>query len=312
MTLTQLEYLVTLNKTKSFSKAAKQCHVTQPNLSMQIHKLEQELGVLLLDRSKNEVIPTKTGKVLIEKAQNILREANGFMDYLKSEKNDLTGTYRIGIIPTLAPYLVPLFLPEFMEKYPKTRLIIEEIKTDDIIELLHQDKLDLGVAVTPLKEKKIKEIPIFMEPIYAYISKGHALSNHKTINEEDLREHQVWLLNHGHCFRNQALNLCKQISTQLDDYEFVYESGSLETLKNLVSMNHGITLLPALAAYTNVESLEMVKKFAAPEPVREVSLIVHQNCIKDHLIKALYETIIDKIPNEYQVKYKNNRVIHWR
>jgi len=312
MTLAQLEYVVAVNDHQSFSKAAIKCHVTQPNLSMQIHKLEEELGVNLFDRTKNAILPTKYGQLLVEKARNILREANGFKDFLKAERADLSGTYRIGIIPTLAPYLVPLFLPEFMGKYPETRLVIEELKTETIIDLMHDDKLDLAIASTPLHERSLKEIPVFHEPIYAYVSTGHVLSKAPTISENDLKGHNVWLLNHGHCFRNQVLSLCNQQKGDQNGVEFMYESGSLETLKNLVTMGSGITLLPALAAFSNVGNLDMVKKFNDPQPMREVSLIVHQNSIRDGLVKALYESIVDKVPEFYQVKYKNGRVIHWR
>ncbi len=311
MTLAQLEYVLALFDYKSFSKAAVHCNVTQPNLSMQIDRLEKELGIKLFDRHRQSVEVTATGRVLVEKARNIMREKNSFQEYLKFQQNDMSGSYRIGIIPTLAPYLVPLFLPQFRKDFPRTRLIIEELITSDIIELLKEDKLDVGIAVTPLNENILKEVPVFNEPIYAYVSSGHPLIGEKEIDEKDLAPYRIWLLNHGHCFRNQVLNICDKPCNEEDESDFIYESGSLETLKNLVSLGEGLTLLPALAAYNNVERLDMIKKFKAPQPLREVSLIVHEHSTRNKLIESLYNTIVDKIPEEYQVKYKNGRVIHW-
>ncbi len=311
MTLVQLEYVIALFEEKNFSRAAERCNVTQPNLSMQIDRLEKEFGVKLFDRRRQSVEVTATGKVLVEKARNILRETNSFRDFLKFQQNDMSGTYRIGIIPTLAPYLVPLFLPHFRKDFPNTRLVIEELVTQDIVEMLLQDKLDIGIAVTPLKEGLLREVPVFNEPIFAYVSQDHPLFTRKTVEEADLSSHRIWLLNHGHCFRNQVLNICDQSSQKEEDADFVYESGSLETLKNLVSLGNGATLLPALAAYNNVENLEMIKRFRDPQPLREVSLIVHEHSTRNKLIESLYNTIVDKVPAEYQVKYKNGRIIHW-
>jgi LysR family hydrogen peroxide-inducible transcriptional activator len=311
MTLIQLEYVLALYELKSFSKAAEQCHVSQPNLSMQIDRLEKEIGVKLFDRGRQTVEATSTGKVLVSKARNILRETHSFKEYLKFQQNDMTGDYRIGIIPTLAPYLIPLFLPQFRKDYPETRLIIEELKTERIVQYLNENKLDLGIAVTPLEERYLKEIPVFNEPIYAYVSMGHPLFEVDKVDEEMLEPYQIWLLNHGHCFRNQVLNICEQSLSRQEKSDFIYESGSLETLKNLVTIGHGITLLPALSAYNNLERLDMIKPFKDPQPLREVSLVVHEHSTRNRLIEALFNTIVDKVPEEYQVKYKNGRIIHW-
>jgi LysR family hydrogen peroxide-inducible transcriptional activator len=311
MTLVQLEYVIALYEERNFSRAAERCNVTQPNLSMQIDRLEKEFGVKLFDRRRQSVEITTTGSVLVEKARNILREKNSFRDYLKSQQNDMSGTYRIGIIPTLAPYLVPLFLPQFRKAYPDTRLVIEELITEDIVSMLKEDKLDIGIAVTPLEERLLREVPVFNEPIFAYVSQDHPLFTLKTVKESDLAKHRIWLLNQGHCFRNQVLNICDQTNQKKEEAGFVYESGSLETLKNLVSLGDGLTLLPALAAYNNVENLDMIKRFSDPQPLREVSLVVHEHSTRNKLIESLYSTIVDKVPEEYQVKYKNGRIIHW-
>lgn len=311
MTLVQLEYVLALSELKSFSRAAERCNVSQPNLSMQIDRLEKEFGVKLFDRGKQSVEPTATGKILVEKTRNILRETNSFREYLKSQQNDISGNYRIGIIPTLAPYLIPLFLPQFRKDFPDTRLIIEELVTERIIEYLKEDKLDLGIAVTPLEERNLREIPIFNEPIFAYVSMDHPLFGEKTVDEKMLEPFKIWLLNQGHCFRSQVLNICTQSLARQENSDFIYESGSLETLKNLVSISNGVTLLPALAAYNNVERLEMIKPFKDPQPLREVSLVVHEHSTLNRLIESLYNTIVDKVPPDYQVKYKNGRIIHW-
>lgn len=311
MTLIQLEYVIALYEERNFSRAAERCNVTQPNLSMQIDRLEKEFGVKLFDRQRQAVEVTATGRILVEKARNILREVNGFREHLKSEQNDMSGTYRIGIIPTVAPYLVPLFLPQFRKAYPETRLIIEELVTQDIVAMLKEDKLDLGIAVTPLKEPSLREVPVFNEPIFAYVSQDHPLYPKEKVREEDLVSHRIWLLNQGHCFRNQVLNICDQSREKDGDPGFVYESGSLETLKNLVALGNGLTLLPALAAYNKVENLKMIKRFSDPQPLREVSIVVHAHSTRNKLIESLYSCIVDKVPGEYQVKYKNGRIIHW-
>ena len=311
MTLVQLEYVLALFETGSFSRAAEKCNVTQPNLSMQIDRLEKEFGVKLFDRRRQSVEVTATGKVLVEKARNILREANSFREYLKDQQNDMSGTYRIGIIPTLAPYLIPLFLPQFRKEFPDTRLIIEELVTRDIVQMLKEDKLDVGLVVTPLEERLLREVPVFNEPIFAFVSQNHPLFSSKLIDEHDLSLHRIWLLNEGHCFRNQVLNICEQNEDGAKDADFVYESGSLETLKNLVALGNGVTLLPALAAYNKVDNLDMIKRFRDPQPLREVSLVVHEHSTRNKLVESLYKTIVEIVPAEYQVKYKNGRIIHW-
>ncbi len=311
MTLIQLEYVLALYDLKSFSRAAEKCFVTQPNLSMQIDRLEKELGVKLFDRGRQSVEATSTGRVLVEKARNIMRETNSFREYLKSQQNDMSGSYRIGIIPTLAPYLIPLFLPQFRKDFPDTRLIIEELITEDIVRLLKEDKLDVGIAVTPLEERLLREVPVFNEPIFGYVSTDHPLYAASEIDEEMLSSYPIWLLSQGHCFRSQVLNICDQPLQSSESADFVYESGSLETLKNLVSMGNGVTLLPALAAYNKVEHLKMIKRFKDPQPLREVSLVVHEHSTRNKLIESLYSTIVDKVPEEYQVTYKNGRIIHW-
>lgn len=312
MTIVQLEYIMAVDEKRSFTKAAEICHVTQPTLSMQIQKLEDELGIVIFDRYKSPLEPTKVGQIIISKARKIIREFNGIKEYLTNEKGKLSGQFRIGIIPTLAPYLVPLFLPDFVKQHPDSKLIIEELQTETIIDYLQKDRIDLGIAVTPLEEKELKEIPIFNEPIYGYVSTDHPLFKKERLSESELENAKLWLLNQGHCFRNQALKICNQNQLDTQNMEFIYESGSIETLKNMVNISSGITLIPALAAFSNINDFNMVKKFEAPEPLREVSFIVNKGYLKDNLIKELRKSIIEKIPEEYTIKYKNGRVIHWR
>ena len=214
MTITQLEYVLAVFDTGSFSKAAKKCFVTQPNLSMQILKLEDELGIKIFDRDKGGNRVTTPGQQLIEHARNIVRERDGLIERIRSEKQDLSGTYKIGVIPTLAPYIVPLFLSDFTTDYPSTHLSIEELQTDSIIEYLENDYLDVGIAVTPLEEKGLKEIPVFNEPIYAYISPSHPFQEKELIDPDWLKSTDVWYLNQGHCFRDQVLEICNQDKDQ--------------------------------------------------------------------------------------------------
>ena len=209
MTLTQLEYIVALDTYRHFALAAGKCFITQPTLSMQIQKLEEELGVKIFDRTKQPVIPTEIGAGLILQARVTLREAQLIKQIINDQKDALSGELRIGIIPTLAPYLLPPLYKSMREKYPQLNLIIKEIITEDIIHELKSNRLDCGIVVTPLKDSSIKEDILFYEELFVYVSKKNALFNKKYILATEIDPNQLWLLEEGHCFRSQILNLCE-------------------------------------------------------------------------------------------------------
>lgn len=309
MNIQQLEYLVALDTHRQFVLAAEKCHVTQPTLSMQLQKLEEELGVLLFDRTTKGVQPTAVGVKVVQQARQVLREVQQLREVVQVEKDELVGELRLGIIPTLAPYLVPLFLVELVERYPRLRVQVEELQSAQIIQQLKDNQLDIGLLVTPLDDRQLRELPILEEPFLGYISEDHALYQKATISPQDMGAPGLWLLQQGHCFRHQVLNICSPAPVDTTR-PFVYESGSIETLKQLVRHNHGYTLVPELSVLQELEN-PMVKRFAAPEPVREISLVVHHGFVRLPLLATLRDIILRQVPKRLQAG-KAGQKIRWR
>lgn len=291
MTITQLQYVLAVAEHKNFTLAAQKCFVTQPTLSMQIQKVEEELDIKLFDRSKKPIALTDIGQKIVNQAKNIVNEADRIQDIVQQEKGFIGGEFRLGIIPTVMPTLLPMFLKNFVNKYPKVKLIIEELNTDEIILRLNNGHLDAAIAATPLNEEKIKEIVLYFEPFVAYVTEQNSLHGKKEISVEDLDVNNLLLLQDGHCFRESVLNLCK--NNKLDDYDhFQIQSGSFETLIKLSNEGFGITLLP----YLHTLELHATEKsnlveFSEPKPAREVSLIYPKTELKIHIIDALRSTI---------------------
>lgn len=305
MNLQQLEYLLAVDAHRHFAKAAEQCHVTQPTLSMMIQKLEDEIGVKIFDRSRQPVVPTHAGEALLAQARVILREAERFRELAKAEENSLSGELRMGIIPTLSPYLLPLFLQSFMSHYPDIRLKIAERTTTALIEALHKGQLDVAILVTPLNDATLREDPLFYEAFVVYSGIDYAK---EYLLPEDIDPHQLWLLEEGHCFRSQILKICEL--RRKDELSVEYEAGSLETLKQLVDAQNGITILPELATlYLTAAQTQKVKRFAAPEPVREVSLVTHRHLVKQRLVEALKTELLAHLPAGKVRRESANRVL---
>ncbi len=311
MNIQQLEYVVALDTHRHFVTAATHCHVTQPTLSMQVQNLEKELNVVLFDRKRSPLEPTPAGRRVIAQARQILHEIQVLKDSVKEERSRLVGEFRLGIIPTLAQYLVPLFLVDFVSKHPQTNLLIEELPTDQIVHRLKQGQLELGILVTPLEDDAIREVPVFNEPFLVYASPSHALFSKTEVHPQELDEGDVWLLNQGHCFRNQVLNLCNGHEQSCSRRGFAYESGSIETLKRMVDRHYGYTLVPELSVLDQIGVNPVVKRFADPEPVREVSLAVHRSFPKEALLQALRTEILASIPERMRISDGKKR-IHWR
>lgn len=298
MTLVQLEYLLAVDTHRHFSTAAEHCFVTQPTLSMQLQKMEEELGVQLFDRSRVPVRPTEVGKEVIAQARLVVAEAKKIKEIVQNQKQELSGELRVGVIPTLAPYLIPLFVTSFMEKYPEVRLVVQELLTDEIVQQLSHELLDVGLLVTPLENASIKEMPLFYEAFVAYINPEHPLAKGKTIAPEQLDMDELWVLNEGHCFRSQVLNICNRgRGAAASSGNFDYKSGSLETLKRIVETQRGLTLLPELSVLDMPQEKQaLVHPFREPQPLREVSLVVHRSFLKKRLIEALQQEILANIP----------------
>lgn len=313
MNLQQLKYIIAVDELRHFGKAAEKCHVTQPTLSMMIQKLEEELGATLFDRSKQPVIPTEIGNEIIAQARRVLKEVSDIPDLVHQYKGRITGEIRIGIIPTLAPYLLPLFIQSFLEDYPEVELIVTELLTERIEEKLKAGTIDVGILVTPLHNKSLKEHPLFYEKFFAYVADSHPLFDKTYILAEDIDVNQLWLLEEGHCFRSQIANLCELKKAHMRHASFKYEAGSIETLKKFVEHNSGITILPELTTLDMPpESRTMLRSFAKPEPVREVSLVTHRSFLKKRLIDVLKNEIMDTVPDEIMRRGRPERIVEIR
>lgn len=304
MTIVQLSYIVALDNFRHFAEAAQFCHVTQPTLSMQVHKLEQELGLKIFDRSKQPVVPTESGLEIISQARKIMAEFDAMQNIIDARQGIHSGELKVGIIPTLAPYLLPLFVQSFTKKYPRVKLIVNEMTTEQIIGRLREGRLDVAILVTPLNEKGIREQVLFYEKLIAYVSKKNALFKKTYLLSKDIDPHKLWLLEEGHCFRSQIMNLCELQKAGKEDSFFEYEAGSIETLRRMVELNDGITILPELATMDlRASQLQLLRQFRHPAPMREVSLVVHRDFVKKKLVEIFRQEIVASIPE----KIKKNK-----
>ncbi len=305
MTLTQLKYIIAVDRYRHFATAAEKSYVTQPTLSMQIHKLEDELGVTIFDRSKSPVIPTEIGEKIIDEAKKIIKQSKHIEDLAALTDDELRGTFRIGIIPTIAPYLLPLFLRNFRDKYPNVHLIFEEVVTEELLDLLNQDHLDIGIIATPADRGNIFEEDLYYEPFLGYVSQDHPLAKKERLSVDDLDVTNLWLLNEGHCFRDQTVKLCKKFrKDNLDNPNIEFESGNLETLKQLVEQNFGMTLLPYLAKnQINGQCAKAhLREFDDPVPRRKVRIVYGREYLKQNIIEAFKKEVLSSIPAELTKK----------
>ena len=291
MTITQLKYVLAVAEHQNFTKAAEKTFVTQPTLSMQIQKLEDELEIQIFDRTKKPIELTGVGKKIVEQAKNIVNESERMQDVVDQEKGFIGGTFKLGIIPTVMPTLLPMFLKTFSNRYPKVQLKIEELNTDEIIAKINDGYLDAAIAATPLDHEKIKERPLYYEPFVGYIPENHRLSSKEKLEISELDIDDILLLEDGHCFRDGIINLCK-VSKNMGDDKFQLQSGSFETLIKLANEGLGMTLLPYLHTLDILPShTKNLKFFKEPSPAREVSLIYSKSELKLQIINVLYDII---------------------
>lgn len=309
MNLQQLAYIIALDNHRQFARAAEKCFVTQPTLSMMVQKLEEELGLRIFDRSRQPIVPTREGEEVIIRAKQIMADVNRLRDFARQRKQDVAGEVRLGIIPTVAPYLLPLFLKSFAEKYPHLKISIREMVTDEIIHALKTDELDIALLATPLKDSKLVEHPLYHEVFYAYVAEGEKVSKKRYLLPKDLDLSKLWLLEEGHCFRNQILDLCELKKKDLASDRLHYETGSIETLRNLVDHHQGVTILPHLATLDlTKKQKEKLREFAPPKPVREISLVVNTNFHRTRLLEALKDEILRQLPDSLK-KVKDIQVM---
>lgn len=291
MTITQLQYVLAVAEHKNFTLAAEKSFVTQPTLSMQVQKLEDELDVLIFDRSKKPITITEVGKKIVAQAKNIVAEADRIKDIVDQDKGFIGGDYTLGIIPTVMPTLLPMFLNTFIKKYPKVNLIIKEQSTNTLIKNILDGHLDAGIAATPLEIEFIKERPLYYEPFVGYVPENHRLGGEKELSTSHLDVSDILLLQDGHCFREGVINLCKN-TQNINGEQFKIESGSFETLVSLSDEGMGMTLLPYLnTLHLDESKRKNLKSFKSPPPAREISLIYHKSELKIQITDALRDVI---------------------
>ena len=312
ITLTQLEYIVAIDEYRHFATAAEKCFVTQPTLSMQIKKLEDEPGVIIFDRSRQPVVPTDLGAKLIEQARMTLSATQRIKEIIQEEQQEVEGTLKIGIIPTLAPYLLPVFIGPYIRKYPAVKVEVEELVSEEIIRRLKRDILDVGLFVTPYHDEKIVERPVFYEEMLVYAHPDCELLKKKEVGHEDIVTSDIWMLGNGHCFRNQVVNLCEMSASQHKNLPFEFESNSLETLMRIVDVEGGFTLIPELALqYMSPEKKKQVRSIANTKPLREVSVIYSRHFTKQRLITLLCDEIKSVVP-AHMLKRDRGMIVEWK
>lgn len=302
LNIQQLEYVVAVDTYRHFATAAEKCFVTQPTLSMMIKKMEDSLGTMLFDRSRQPVVPTAAGEKIIRQARLVLAELARMAELVDEETRHVGGDFSLGIIPTAAPYLLPLFVHRFAKAWPQVRLHIREMTTQQIVEALETQELDAGLLATPLKLNNITEHVLYYEKFAVYAGRDEKILKKKHVSAPDLQDSELWLLEEGHCLRNQVLNLCK-LKKNNEFHNVQYESGSIATLIKMVNRNGGLTIIPALA----IDDLEDKHKknlryFKDPEPVREMSLVTYKHFAKKAVLQALKQEIENVLPEAMQDK----------
>ena len=295
MTLQQLEYIIAVDECRHFARAAEQCRVTQPTLSAMIQKLEDELGARIFDRNRQPIAPTAVGELVIKQARETLRQSKTIQEVVFEEKASLGGVFRLGILPTIAPYLLPRFFPQLMSKYKGLDIQVAEMKTKDIKQALIDGKIDAGILAQIDGLDDYYQTPLLYEQYFAYVSQGSGLFDNKLVRSSDLAGEQLWLLDEGHCFRDQLLRFCQLKSAQVS--QLAYRLGSMETFMRMVESGMGITFIPELAAMQLSEpQKELVRPFAIPVPTRQLILITNRNFIRQNLLEVLVKEIQAGVP----------------
>lgn len=298
MTLQQLEYVVALNRFRHFVRAAEACNVTQPTLSMMVQRLEEELDVQIFDRSKHPIEPTEMGERIIRQAENTLFESKKIAEIVKGETESLSGPLRLGIIPTIAPYLVPKFIASFRINYPKIELTMNEMQTKWIVQAMKNSLLDMAILSTPLNEPELLEIPLYYEHFVVYESTS-AQDGERTIDIETIPLEHLWVLQEGHCARNQIFSFCHDT-----EHNKTYEAGSIDTLVRIVDQNGGYTLIPQLhIPFLNEKQKDRIRLISSGNAKREVSIIVRKDFVKENVLNAVASTVRKIIPEEMRSEW---------
>ena len=296
MTLQQLEYILAVARYGHFGRAAEACNVTQPTLSAMIGKLEEEIGAKLFDRNRQPICPTPVGGRVVQQAREVLEQADSIKDIVLEEKQSLGGVFRVGILPTIAPYLLPRFFPQMMKKYPTLDIRVREMKTYQIKDALLQGDIDAGILATIEGLEEYEQTTLFYEKYIGYVSREDALFKKEMIRTADVAaSRELWLLDEGHCFRDQMVRFCQMKSSQTS--QLAYNLGSMETFMRMVESGMGITFIPELAEMQLSEpQKELVRPFAIPVPTRELILITNKNFIRQTLLETVVKEIQASVP----------------
>lgn len=298
MTLTQLSYAVAVDTHRHFSRAAEACGVSQPTLSTQLRKLERELGVEIFDRGRQPVEPTDLGARVLSQARAVLREAARLEEVVEEARGEVSGEFRIGMLPTLAPYVLPRFASDLAREHPEISLSVEEGLTDPLLERVETDRLDAALIATPVDSPGLLERPLYEEPFVGYVSEGHRLHDRDRLSRDDLSLDDLWILHEGHCFRDQVLRVCRDLERpESSSRPLEFESGNLETLIRLVDEGGGMTLLPELAVDgLTSEQRRRVRAFRGPPPSRVVRLVHGKTYLKRGMIEAFRDSLLASVP----------------
>lgn len=303
MTLQQMEYIVAVYRLRHFAKAAEQCGVTQPTLSAMIQKLEKELGTKIFERSSQQVTPTAIGKLIVEQAWEVLTRANRIKDIVEEQRHSLSGTFRIGILPTIAPYLLPRFFTKMEKENPSTDFQILEMKTAEITKAMQHGEIDAAIAVRLDELDIFNQTTLFYEQFIAYVAKNDALFANKNIKTSDLSNEFLWLLDEGHCFRDQLVKFCNLKSAT--ESKSKYSLGSIETFMRMVESGQGVTFIPELAlSQLSASQAELVRPFALPIPVREVVLLTPKHFVRQSIAELIVKTVKENVPQS-MLSYNN-------
>lgn len=295
MTLQQMEYIVAVYRLRHFAKAAEQCGVTQPTLSAMIQKLELELGIRIFERSSQQVTPTPVGKLVVEQAWRVLSRARKIKEIVAEERQSLAGTFRLGILPTIAPYLLPRFFPQITKDYPESDIRVMEMKTEECKRALLRGEIDAAILVSLDNMENFTQTTLFFEQFVTYISRGNRLFEQKSVKSTDLQKEFLWLLDEGHCFRDQLVKFCNLKSAC--ESKATYSLGSIETFMRMVESGQGVTFIPELALdQLTRQQRELVRPFALPIPTREVVMLTTKNFVRQSLLNILVESIRKNIP----------------
>jgi len=297
MNIQQLEYILAVDTYRHFAKAAEHCRVTQPTLSMMIQKLEDELGIKLFDRNLQPVRPTPAGRKVIEQARNVLYQASLIKDIVNEEEQSLKGTFRLAVLPTIAPYLLPRFFQQLSEKHTDLDIRMLEMKTAPTMAALQNGEIDAAIIANQPTESNLQGDILYYEQFFGYVAHNESIFKKDLIRTADINDERLWLLDEGHCFRDQLVRFCQMKAAQAS--QIAYHLGSMETFMRMVESGKGVTFIPELAIdQLNDTQKELVRPFAIPTPTRQIILITNEHFIRTTLLEVLTKEIQASVPRE--------------